>query len=172
MKNLIFIPFLLLILINISNAEIYKWVDEKGVVNYTDDPNKIPIKYLNYIEMLENFKVSEHNLEKDPKNKEEIHKDLLGRGEDYWRNRVGELKMRLMKLQESIEALRLKYNELTERFNESKNYLERSNFKNERDSIKKEMDRIRTEIKEVKIELEQRIPEEARLFKAKEEWIK
>lgn len=28
-----------------SFAQVYKWVDEKGTVNFTDDPNKVPVKY-------------------------------------------------------------------------------------------------------------------------------
>jgi hypothetical protein len=28
-----------------SHAEFYKWVDEKGTVHFTDDPNKVPKKY-------------------------------------------------------------------------------------------------------------------------------
>jgi hypothetical protein len=33
-------------------ATTYKWVDDKGVVNYTDDPDKIPAKYLKRVKKL------------------------------------------------------------------------------------------------------------------------
>lgn len=34
-----------LIMFQLSHAEIYKWVDEKGTVNFTEDPTTIPEKY-------------------------------------------------------------------------------------------------------------------------------
>ena len=39
--------FGLLFISQSSRAEIYKWFDEKGTVNFTDDPNKVPEKYKN-----------------------------------------------------------------------------------------------------------------------------
>jgi len=39
------ILFCLLFVSESSFAQIYKWVDEKGTVNFTDDPNKVPVKY-------------------------------------------------------------------------------------------------------------------------------
>jgi hypothetical protein len=29
-----------------SQAEIYKWIDDKGTVHFTEDPSTIPEKYL------------------------------------------------------------------------------------------------------------------------------
>ncbi len=171
---MILIFLILFIIPSISYGEIYKWVDEKGVVHYTDDSTKIPLKYLRNIEKFEdlsNNDISNKSI-KELRRKEDVHKDILGRGEEYWKKRVMELKNKLIKLQESVETLRLRYNELTEKYNESKNYIEKSNIRKERDAIKQEMDRLRSEIEEVKIELEEKIPEEARLFKAKEEWVK
>ncbi|MGA2462794.1 MAG: DUF4124 domain-containing protein [Thermodesulfobacteriota bacterium] len=37
--------FWLFFISNPSFAQVFKWVDEKGTVNFTDDPNKIPAKY-------------------------------------------------------------------------------------------------------------------------------
>lgn len=34
------------------HATTYKWVDDKGVVNFTDDPDKIPAKYLKRVKKL------------------------------------------------------------------------------------------------------------------------
>ena len=36
-----------------SFAQIYKWVDEKGTVNFTDDPNKVPVKYRTTVDTLD-----------------------------------------------------------------------------------------------------------------------
>jgi isoleucyl-tRNA synthetase len=37
----------LLAIASLVRAEIYKWVDEKGTVNFTDDPSTIPEKFKN-----------------------------------------------------------------------------------------------------------------------------
>jgi Domain of unknown function (DUF4124) len=49
MKKLLFI-LLILIFASSASAAVYKWVDEAGVVNYTDDPSKIPSYYRNQAE--------------------------------------------------------------------------------------------------------------------------
>ena len=44
MKKLILIPFLL-IFASSAGASVYKWVDERGVINFVDDANKVPPAY-------------------------------------------------------------------------------------------------------------------------------
>jgi hypothetical protein len=39
------IIFGLLLHSQLAHAEIYKWVDEKGTVHFTEDPSTIPEKY-------------------------------------------------------------------------------------------------------------------------------
>jgi len=39
-------------------AEVYKWVDDKGAVHFTDDYSNIPEKYLHSVEVLESPKES------------------------------------------------------------------------------------------------------------------
>jgi hypothetical protein len=50
MKKLIFILSFLFILTSSASAAIYKWVDEKGVVNFTDDYSNVRPDYRNKIE--------------------------------------------------------------------------------------------------------------------------
>jgi hypothetical protein len=45
------IIFLVFILPNPTFAQIYKWVNENGTVEFTDDPTKIPEKYRGQIEI-------------------------------------------------------------------------------------------------------------------------
>ena len=51
MKKILFI-LLFLFLTQLSFAEVYKWVDEKGGVHFTDDILQIPEKYRPQIERL------------------------------------------------------------------------------------------------------------------------
>jgi hypothetical protein len=155
-------------------AQVYKWVDEKGTVHFTDDVTKIPE---NQRPKTDKIGVSEESAgrvegESSPKAKPDAYKDVLGRGEDYWKNRVEDWKKRIKSAQEKIEQTRVKYNELTEKFNDSKSSAERNQLRKERDQVKQEMDQYKNKIEEAKLALEKKIPEEAELYKAKPEWIK
>jgi predicted nuclease with TOPRIM domain len=71
-----------------------------------------------------------------------------------------------------VDALRIKYNELTEKFNSSKSSVERATLRKEREDIRAEMNEHKNRIEEAKVMLEKKIPQEADLYKAKPEWIK
>lgn len=171
----ILISLLFLLSAQFSFAEVYKWVDEKGIVHFTDDVMQIPERHRFQAEKLglPDEKIdTKAEIESSAKEKEDTYKDRLGRGEEYWRGRVQEWKKKLNVLQERVETLRVKYNELTEKFNDSKSSVERANLRRERDQTKSEMDQCRIQIEEAKEMLEKKIPEEAQLHKAKPEWVK
>lgn len=175
MKRILVIFLFIFFISEISFAEVYRWVDEKGVVYFTDDITQVPEKYRSKAEKIllpdgkEETKVEG---ELTPKRKEETYKDRLGRGEDYWKGRVEEWRKKLRDLQDRLETLRAKYNELTERYNDSRSTAERGNLRKERDQVKNEMDQSKIEIEEAKNMIEKKIPEEAELYKAKPEWVK
>ena len=50
MKRFIFVLLFLFIFASSATATIYRWVDEKGVVNFTDDYSKVPAEYRNKVE--------------------------------------------------------------------------------------------------------------------------
>jgi len=173
MKNLFLILLFILFSTGISNAQVYKWVDEKGVFHFTDDMMQVPEKYRSQIEKMG---LPEEGVEKkkeeEPKKKEENYRDRLGRGEAYWKARVEDWNKKVMEAQEKLNGLRTKYNELTEKFNDSKSTTERTNLRKERDYVKAEIERYKNQIEEAKFMLEKKIPEEAEIFRAKQEWIK
>lgn len=160
----------------LSGAEVYKWVDEKGIVHFTDDITQIPEKHrrgIQEVEVGEEKGVEAKEKGEVPQKKEAVlHRDRLGRGEDYWKARVEEWRQKLQFLQEKLEGLRAKYNELTEKFNTSKSSAERALIRNDREHIRNEMDALRVQIAEAKEMLEKKIPDEASLYKAKPEWVK
>jgi hypothetical protein len=174
MKTAILIWSILFFFATTAFAETYKWLDEKGDAHYTDDFMKIPERYRSSIKKLDGEEAAE-----PPKKgadtaitKEAPVRDRMGRGEDYWRGRVEELRKKIRTLEEKNGSLRLKYNEVTLKFNDSKSSVERANLRVERDQIRAEIDRTKAEMDEARIELEKKIPEEAELFKAKPDWIK
>jgi len=175
MNKLLMIILFIVFISEISFAEVYKWVDEKGVVNFTDDILQVPEKYRPKAEKMglpEGKEETKGEGESTSKKKEEAYRDRLGRGEDYWKGRVEGWKNKLKDSQERLEALRVKYNELTERVNDSKSTAERGNLRRERDQVKNGMDQCKTQIDEAKNMLDKKIPEEAELYKAKPEWLK
>jgi chromosome segregation ATPase len=174
MKRILFI-LLFLFPVGLCFGEVYKWVDEKGVVYFTDDIMQIPEKYRPKIEKMgfpEERVDTKIEGKSSPKGKEDTYRDRFGRGEEHWRARVDDWKKRLQTSQERLDSLRIKYNELTEKLNDSKSSLERANFRKEREQIKNEMDQYKIQIKEAKNMLEKKIPEEAEFDKAKPEWVK
>ena len=50
MKKIIFMLSFLLILSSSASAAIYRWVDERGVVNYTDNYSNVRPDYRNNVE--------------------------------------------------------------------------------------------------------------------------
>jgi chromosome segregation ATPase len=175
MKRILFIILTLFFIVGISFAEVYKWVDEKGLVCFTDDILQVPEKYRSHIEKIglpEEKGKTKVEGESAVKGKEEAYKDGLGRGEEYWKGQMEEWKKKLRELQNRLEVLRAKYNELTEKFNYSRSTGERGNIRRERDQIKNEIDQCRIQIEEARNMIEKKIPEEAELFKAKPEWVK
>jgi flagellar motility protein MotE (MotC chaperone) len=174
MKRILLI-LLLLISSELSFAQAYKWVDEKGVIHFTDDITQVPEKYRPGVERIglpEEKAVTKAEDKSPPKGKEDAYKDRFGRGEEFWRARADDWRKKLKVAQERLESLRAKYNELTERFNDSRSSVERANLRKERDQIKSEMDQCKNQIEEARVMLEKKIPEEAELAQAKQEWIK
>ena len=174
MKTLILI-LLFLFTVSLSHAEVYKWVDERGIVHFTDDITQIPEKYRRAIEEVdvrEEKTETKQEGEAPLKKQADSYKDRAGRGEEYWKGRVEEWTKKLHSLQSKVESLRLRYNELTEKFNTSKSSVERATIRNDREQIKNQMDELRVQIEEAKQMLEKKIPEEASLYGAKPEWTK
>ena len=175
MKRILFVTLLAFVISPISFAQVYKWVDEKGVTHFSDDMTQVPEKYRLKTERIEAPQEKEDTKvegELAPKKKEDSYKDRLGRGEEYWKGRVEEWRKKLGELQDKLEALRTKYNGLTEKFNDSRSTAERANLRRERDQVKNEIDQCNGQIEEARSILEKKIPEEAELYKAKPEWIK
>jgi hypothetical protein len=175
MKRILIIALFILFISEISFAEVFKWVDEKGVVHFTDDILQVPERYRPKAEKMvlpEGKEETKGEGESIPKKQQEAYRDRLGRGEDYWKGRVGEWKKKLKDYQERLETLRIKYNELTIRFNDSKSTAERGTIRGERDQVKNEMDQYKIQIEEAKNMLDKKIPEEAELYQAKPEWLK
>jgi len=178
------IPFMAQI--QYGSAQVYKWTDDKGVVHFSDDPGRIPEKYQGKAQPapVESPPAPSPQPPSSPQpapsrpasspgaKADDGYRDSAGRDESYWKGRVNQWKKNLTSAQEKEQALRLRYNQLTERANSTKNQGEKYQLREERDQVKVEIDHERAKIEEAKKMLEKTIPDEAALFKAKPEWVR
>lgn len=87
----VFILLILMVFISPAYAAtIYRWVDEKDVVNFTDDYNRVPLAFHNRVEKeyLQEDETPTPAQEMVAKSKEEIRTDIYGQDETYWRKKV------------------------------------------------------------------------------------
>src|SRR4030042_1175083 len=89
MKTLTLI-LLFLFTATLSYAQVYKWVDEKGIVHFTDDITRIPERHrrtLEEVEVKEEKIETKEEGEAPQKKQADSYKDRLGRGEENWKGR-------------------------------------------------------------------------------------
>jgi ribosomal protein S20 len=175
MKPFSLVLLILLLAVELSFAEVYRWVDDRENAHYTDNIMQVPEKYGKTIEkIVVKEEENETETESEPLVKARVapYQDRLGRGEEYWRAQVEEWGKKLNALNEKVEILKIRYNELTEKHNNSRSSAVRIGLRKEREQVKNEMDQYKTQISEAKEMLEKKIPEEAGLYKAKPEWVK
>src|SRR4030067_3331540 len=118
MKKLLIFLILLLFISPAYAHTFYKWVDEKGTLNYTDVYDSIPPAYRNRVE-IEYFheegplppvqKIA-------PQKREETTTDIYGLGETYWRTKVRPWKEFLKTAEANYEKAHHKFMEKAEQF--------------------------------------------------------
>jgi hypothetical protein len=88
MKKLPILLILLMFAIPVHPETVYKWVDEKGVINFTDDYKKVPLAFRNGV------KTEEYLEEKPPVLSHEMPKnvdqEVRAEGRDYWSKQLEE----------------------------------------------------------------------------------
>ena len=168
--------------------EVYKWVDEKGTAHFTDDLGLVPEKYRDQIltekrpkkptpppplspPPFEPPKSTEAGKEAGPT---PVQKDILGRGEEWWRTKA-------IEWNEKFKTARRNYEMAYSEWKSKENELEASKFKP--DSVKR---KLKAEIKvleektkdwekqmeEANNMLENVLPKQARDYQADPKWLK
>ena len=104
------ILFILLIFISPAYAATtYKWIDEKGVVGFTDDFSIIPPAYRDQVsaEVMEETPSAgiAASLQATPQKIEEAKTGIYGLDETYWRERVRPWKDQLQEATENYERV-------------------------------------------------------------------
>jgi hypothetical protein len=172
------IVIFLILLIFISPAyahTFYKWVDEKGIVNYTDDYNNIPSAYRNRVEIewVHEEGSSPPVQKMTPQKREQTKADIYGQDEAYWRGKVRPWKEFLKAAETNYERVHSKFMEKAEELS-ARRFGSRTQYKMniiELDALKEEMIKYADQIGEAKEALE-KISKEAREAKANPDWLK
>ncbi len=172
-RALLIVGFLLLASVG-RTGEVLKWVDEQGVVHYTDDGASVPEKYRGQIERRELPEGKETSLGTAGETKATTGgpQDRHGRGEDYWARRTKEVKEQLDRAYKEYERVRLEYNDLIAQYNNAHSRAQKRQYQKRIESLQDELNRRRADIDKTRELLENVLPEEAGRAGAPAEWVK
>jgi hypothetical protein len=174
MKGAILIMAILLFASAGRTGEVWRWVDERGVVHFTDSPDSVPEKYrkdIDHRELPEERETSPGTT-REAKEVMEEPRDRYGRGEDYWVNRANEIKGQLNRAQDEYERVRLEYNDLIAQYNATRSRAKRRQYQTEIESLQAQLNRRGEDIERTKEILEKTLPEEAERAGVPVEWVK
>ena len=161
----------------VLGQEVYQWVDEKGTVHFTDDPGQIPERYQDQVikkkTPLEPVAPSSGRRPKEPKPDAEP-KDLLGRGEDWWRDKATEWNQKLKNAKKNFEtaqaALKAKEKELEQSIYKPDSFKRR--LQAEIKGLEENANSWKRQVDEAKNMLERTLPKQAEEYRADPSWLK
>lgn len=177
MKKIVILLILLFFISPASAHTFYKWVDEKGMVNYTDDYNSIPLAHRDRVEI--EWVHEERSIppiqKNTPQQREGAKIDIYGQDEAYWRSRVRPWKEFLKTAEANYEIAHDKFMGKAMEFSRKRfGAWSKTQYKlniNELDRLKEEMIKYADQIAEAKEAME-KISKEATEAKANPDWLK
>lgn len=179
---LIFISWIILSSLTFSQ-EIYQWVDGKGTLHFTDDLSLVPERYRNQVQKKKPPKEPSPSLSPQVDQSDETErkfepppeqKDLMGRGEEWWRTKAKEWSEKLLNAQKNYETAYANYKKKEKELEESKfkpKSLQRK-LKSEMKALEEKVNDWKKQREEAKNMLEKVLPKEAEESKADLDWIK
>jgi hypothetical protein len=171
--------FILLILLTfavpVHAATIYKWVDEEGVVNFTDNYNNVPSFYRDRAEVrdyLTDGVAPAYTLDAPPLKRAEAKTDIDGRDQTWWREKVRPWKEQLNQATENYENARKEYMEQADNLAQWRygSLTQYQMFSSRLDASNTEMAKYRVQIAEAN-EMLRKLFKEAEESKANPAWL-
>jgi len=167
-----------------GSQEIYQWVDEKGTVHFTDDFGQIPEKYRDQVKekkappepasALSPSPSIKPSQGKPPPGPSAEKKDILGRGEDWWRDQAMEWKQKLVKAQKDYAtaktALKAKEKELEDAKFKPKSFQRK--IQDEIKVLEQKVNEQKRQVDEAKEMLEKVLPRQAEEHRADPSWVR
>jgi hypothetical protein len=187
-RSLIVIAALLLLASVAFGQEVYRWVDEQGVIHFTDDLGQVPEKYRDQVQRKKPPKEPPLTQPAPPQplappqgmepGKElkstPRQKDILGRGEDWWRAKVNEWNEKLNFAQRNYEKTYSEWKSKEQELETSKfkpDSLKRK-LKAEAKALEEKTKDWEKQVDEAKNMLENVLPKQAQDYQANPEWLK
>ncbi len=187
---LIFAAGLLFYSLLAFGQEVYRWTDERGVVHFTDDLTQIPEKYRSQVQQEAPSKepASPQSIsprpvkpptrtepqKATPEGQEANQKDMLGRGEEWWRAKAREWNGKLTAAQKNHENAYNQWKSKEQELEASKlkPHSIRRKLKAEVDALEEKAKDWEKQMNEAKNMVENVLPKEARDYRANPEWLK
>lgn len=171
--------FLFLSLPSVYGVTIYKWKDKNGVVNFTDDPEKVLPEYRDQVEreVIEDTSsggppISVPSSSKSSKEVRETRKDIDGLGETWWREKVRPWNQQLKEATANVEAVNDKIIEKTQNIlGKYASPTQISMYTAELERLKGERAKYQAQVDEAK-EMLKKLTKEAQEAKADLDWLK
>lgn len=149
MKQLSAIAVFVAIWISLAHADTYRWVDDKGVVHFTDDPDRIPSRYLKRVQEIQ---ADPPSIQQD-KSQEPLKKprpqsgsaSILpgGLSEQAWRSRFTTIRAEMKTLQDGLTKKREALDQLRRKRIIYQRSQDRSAYSEQMDEIERDEGRIK-----------------------------
>ena len=171
--------FLFLSLPSVHGITIYKWTDKNGVVNFTEDPEKVPPEYRDRVER----EVGDDTSSAEPptavqspsQSSEEVRetkKDIHGLGESWWREKARPWNQQLEDATANLEAVNnKKYERLENIIHHFWSPTQYKMYIPELERFEEERAKYQAQVDEAK-EMLEKLAEEAQDAKADPDWLK
>jgi hypothetical protein len=174
MKNILVILAVLVLTSTGTAGEYFKWVDERGVVHFTNVPSSVPEEYKDKAErrVMPSEKETPSGSTRESAVATEEPKDRFGRGRDFWVNWTNEARNRLIRAQNDYNRLLVEYKQTQADLDNAVSTAQRIEYRKKRDSLRVEMERRREDVRKAKEELEVKIPQAAATAGAPAEWVR
>ena len=171
----------------VSAQEIYRWVDEKGVAHFTDDASLIPEKYRDQIKT---EKIPTESPSPASQAQPQVgptgppsgkaaepssgRKDVLGRGEDWWKDQAKMWKEKLQNAQKNYEtanaAVQAKQKEVEDAKFKPNSYIRKLDA--EKKVLQEKANESAKQVDEAKSMLETGLARQAEEYLADPAWVK
>jgi hypothetical protein len=163
-----------------GGQEIYQWVDEKGTVHFTDDVSQVPEKYQDQVKKTKTPPEPKPSpsikLDRDrvPPAPEAEKKDILGRGEEWWRNKASEWNEKFKNAKKNYDsaqvAVKEKQKELEQSIYKPDSFKRR--LQADLKTLEEKANQWKTQMDEAKNMLEKVLPRQAEEYGADPSWVK
>ena len=155
-----------------AHAEFYRWVDKDGKEFFTNELEKVPQEYRGSVQTVkpDESRVSvgdRPSAAVKPGGLSGEHKDKSGRGEEYWRKKANNLRL---KLRDQQDEYKLTLKELETQDQKPKQLAGKKS--KSLPSLEKKKLKLEKEIAQTRRKLEVDLPEEARRADAYPGWIR